>query len=76
VRLVFNFLASPPPHSYFLFTCVYVRESPRDGTRGLGRKKEKKKWGGEVKKKVQDCACVVTMEIDTNNDLLEWRIYN
>ena len=34
---------------------------------------------GEVKKKkkeLKECACAISMEIDTNNDLLEWRIYN
>jgi hypothetical protein len=32
---------------------------------------------GVVKKKeLKECACAISMGIDTNNDLLEWRIYN
>jgi hypothetical protein len=69
VKLVFNFLTLFPS-----FGRVYVSESPGARTRGTGRKKEKR---GEVKKKeLKECACAISMEIDTNNDLLEWRIYN
>jgi hypothetical protein len=34
--------------------------------------------GQKLKKKeeLKECACAISMEIDTNNDLLDWRIYN
>ena len=72
----FSFLTLSAP-----FGDVYVSASPGAGKRGIGKKKKKKLgWGvgGEKlkKKELKECACAISMEIDTNNDLLEWRMYN